>query len=117
LDAVAIRSSVRLGGVTEIAVAHLDTLSGFEKVGICTAYRVGDRILQTLPASAEELAQVSPVVEMQPGWQGDLRGVQNAADLPAPALAFLRRLEEAAGAPVTIVSVGPERSQTVFFRS
>jgi adenylosuccinate synthase len=114
LDAVAIRSSVRLGGVTEIAVAHLDTLSGFERVGICTKYRLDGRELMTLPAGAEELARVEPVIEMVSGWSGELGSAQREEDLPESARQFLKRLESAVGAPVTIMSVGPERTQTLF---
>jgi adenylosuccinate synthase len=113
LDAVAIRSSVRLGGVTEIAIAHLDTLSGFDRVGICTAYRLDGRELFNMPANPADLDRVEPLLEMLEGWDGDLRGHRSFDSLPAAAHRFVARIEELAGAPVTIVSVGPERSQTI----
>ena len=113
LDAVALRSSVYLGGVSEIALTHLDTLSGFEQVGICSAYRLGERRFAALPAGADALAKVEPVVEMLAGWSGDLRGVASFDALPEAAQRFVHRLEEMVKARVTIVSVGPERTQTV----
>ncbi|HRX86855.1 MAG TPA: adenylosuccinate synthase [Phycisphaerae bacterium] len=113
LDAFALRAMVRLGGVDEIAVAHLDTLSGFKRVGMCTQYRLAGRPLNSLPASAAEMSRVDTVVEMLPGWSEDLRGCADRGRLPANARSFLTRLEEVARVPVTIVSVGPDRDQTI----
>jgi adenylosuccinate synthase len=117
-DAVAARYSVALSGTTEIALMHLDTLSGFDEVGICTAYRGRDarspELLHTLLADAEALAEVEPVIEMRKGWQGDLRGARHFADLPGEARAYIRRIEDLVGVNVTIVSVGPERGQTLW---
>jgi adenylosuccinate synthase len=113
LDAFAIRASVRTGGVSEIALAHLDTLSGFEKVGMCTGYRLKGQPLAALPASAGDLSRVDVQVEMLPGWTGDLRNCGDFAELPEAARAFVTRLESFAGAPVTIISVGPDRNHTI----
>lgn len=113
LDAVAIRQSVRMGGVTEIAVAHLDTLSGFNEVGACTAYRLDGKLLATMPADAEEIGRIQPVYEMLEGWAGDLRTAQTFADLPRPARGYIEWLERFTGAAVTIISVGAERGQTI----
>ena len=114
LDAVAIRASVRLGGVTEIAMTHLDTLSGFDQVGLCVGYRIGDETLTgNLPASADQLDKAEPVFEMLPGWKGDLQSVRCYKDLPAEAKAYISRLENFVKAPVSIVGVGPERTQTI----
>jgi len=113
LDGFAIRGMVRLGGITEIAVAHLDTLSGFERVGICTQYRLAGRLLPAMPASAADIARVDTTIEMLPGWSGELRGCTQLRDLPTEARTFLARLEAIAGAPVTIVSVGPDRDETI----
>jgi adenylosuccinate synthase len=113
LDGFAIRNMVRLGGIDEIAVAHLDTLCGFPRVGICTQYRLEGRLLNSIPASSADLARVDAVIEYLPGWSSDLRGCTRLAQLPDAARAFLARLEEIAGAPVSIVSVGPDRDETV----
>ena len=112
-DAVATRYSVRFGGVTEVALMHLDTLGGFEEVGICTGYRIGDSETTSVPACAEELERVEPVIEYVPGWQDDVSGVGRREDLPAAARGYLDRVEELIGVPITIVSVGPDRMQTM----
>ena len=117
LDAVALRYSVRLGGITELAMTHLDTLSGLERIGICTAYTLGGRTYETLPADSSVLAEVTPVIETHSGWADDLRGCRTPKNLPAEARRYLERVELLAGAPITVVSVGPERSQTLLRRA
>ncbi len=112
-DAVATRYSVRVGGVTEVALMHLDTLSGMERVGICVAYQLGGRPVEGLPADAEDLARVEPVYEYLPGWQGDLSTAHRCEHLPAEARRYVARIEALAGVPVRMISVGPERGQTV----
>jgi len=112
-DAVSARYAVRLGGVTEVAVMHLDTLCGFDQVGICTAYRHNGEILKGFSADAAVLEQVEPVFEMVPGWQADMNAVKSFDDLPVEAKAYLDRLETLLGAKITVVSVGPDREQTL----
>jgi adenylosuccinate synthase len=111
---VAIRYGVSLGGITEVALMHLDTLSGFDRIGICTAYKLGEVTLEDLPADSSVLAGVEPVVEVHTGWTDDLRGCQTLDDLPAEARRYIERIETLAGAPITLISVGPDRSQTLF---
>lgn len=113
LDGVAMRYSVRIGGITELALAHLDTLSGFEQVGFCTAYECRGRTLDSIPARASDLAEVRPIFEMQDGWNMDLRGVLVFEDLPDAAQRYIRRIEQFVSVPVSILSVGPQRSQTI----
>ena len=112
-DAVSSAYAARLSGATEIAMLHLDTLSGFDQVGICVAYRVDDKTLTTPPADAGRLERAEPVVEMLPGWSENLRSVTSFDDLPATVLRYLDRIESLVGAPVTIAGVGPDRSQTL----
>ncbi len=113
-DAVAARYTSQVGGINMIAVMHLDTLGSFKEVGIVTGYRCDGRKLESFPADADVLNRVEPEVEMLPGWDGDLTGCKSASDLPPQARAYLDRLEAAVGVTVAIVSVGPERSQTLF---
>lgn len=117
LDAFAVRAMVRLGGIQEIAVAHLDTLSGLDHVGICTQYRLGGQLLPSIPASVWDWSRVDAVIERMPGWSGDIRACTSIAELPAAARRFLERLSEVAGAPVTIVSLGPDRNETIRARA
>ncbi len=110
-DAVVIRQGVRLGGITEIAMMHLDTLSGFDNVSVCTGYRLDGRLLDTLPADSAAAERIEPVLEVLPGWQADLRDARSPDDLPAEAIRYIERIESLVGAPITIAGVGPERSQ------
>ena len=110
-DAVSSAYAARLSGATEIAMLHLDTLSGFEQVGICVAYRVDNQTLTTPPSDAGRLERAEPVIEMLPGWSENLRRVTSFDDLPTATLRYLDRIESLVGAPVTIAGVGPDRSQ------
>jgi adenylosuccinate synthase len=111
-DGVAIGYASWLNGFTGIAVTKLDVLDSFEEIKLCTGYRLGDRVLDYVPDTATQ-AMVEPVYETWPGWQSDTSGCRAWDDLPAAARAYLRRIEELAGAPIRFVSVGPERSQMV----
>ncbi|MDR2162106.1 MAG: adenylosuccinate synthase [Desulfovibrio sp.] len=113
-DLVLVREAVRLCGITEIALTKLDVLSGLDELKICTAYRSQDRTLPFPPQAEKALEQVSPVYESLPGWTENLEGADAWEDLPRAARDYVLRLEELAGVPVTIVSVGPDRRQTFF---
>ena len=112
-DAVSCRYAARLAGATGIALVHLDTLEGFDDVGICVAYRCDAEILTSLPADAPRLERAEPVIEFVPGWQEDLRSVRRFEDLPATARAYIDRIEALVEVPIAMVGVGPERSQTL----
>jgi adenylosuccinate synthase len=107
-DAVAARYAAQLNGLTALAITKLDVLSGFETLGIVTGYRRADGTPCGIEAIGDPDLRVE--VEEYPGWSEDLRGVRRIADLPAAARAFLDRLAELTGVPVTAASVGPERS-------
>jgi len=114
LDLVAVRYSVMLCGVTEIACMCLDVLSGFSEVKICTAYRFKDGTTSDrfIP-DADRLGAVEPIFEALPGWPEDIDDVSERTQLPAKARQYLDRVEEIVGVPIRIVSVGPERTQTL----
>jgi adenylosuccinate synthase len=111
-DGVAIGYASWLNGFTGIAVTKLDVLDDFDTIQLCTGYRLGNRILDYVPDTATQ-AQVEPVYEAWPGWRTDTSNCRTWEDLPPAARAYLRRIEELAGAPIRLVSVGPERSQMV----
>ena len=111
-DGVGISYASWINGFTGIAVTKLDVLDHFDTIKICTGYRLGDLVLDYVPDTATQ-ALVEPVYETWPGWQTDTSGCRTWPDLPRAAQAYLRRLEELAGAPLRFVSVGPERSQMV----
>jgi len=112
LDAVALRYSVRVSGITELALMKLDVLSEFATIRIATGYRSGDTVHSEFPRQHRVLYECEPIYEEHPGWQIDITEVRSFDDLPAAAQAYVRRVEELAGAPVRIVSVGPERAAT-----
>ncbi|HEX6978701.1 MAG TPA: adenylosuccinate synthase [Alphaproteobacteria bacterium] len=112
-DAVLVRQTVRVGGIRGIAFTKLDVLDGFPEIKICAAYRYRGEVLDYLPASAAAQAEVEPVYETIPGWQTSTRGARSWADLPAPAIKYIRRVEELIGAPVALLSTSPEREDTI----
>ncbi len=115
-DAVAARFTARLNGVTSAVVTRLDVLDAFPVIRVCTAYQVDGAELRSFPANTTVLARCTPVYEDFPGWETPTSDVRRFADLPANAQAYLRRLGELLGAPVDIISVGPERDQCIQVR-
>ena len=114
-DAVAVRFSVRLAGYSSIALTKLDVLDGFERISVCVAYRdpAAEREWTTVPASTSVYERLEPVYEELPGWKTDTTGCRAFDELPAEARAYVERLEELAGVPIGLVSVGPERDQMI----
>lgn len=113
LDAVATRYSARISGVDTIAVMLLDVLSGLDELYICEAYDIRGRQTRDLPSQCEDLADARPVLRRISGWSEDITGITRFADLPAAAQAYVHTVAELVGRPVELVSVGPDRSQTI----
>jgi adenylosuccinate synthase len=113
-DAVAVRYSARVSGSTELAVMLLDVLSGLDELRVAVAYE-GDsgRTLRDFPAHPAELERSRPVYETLPGWPDDLTAARSWSDLPAAARDYVEFLGRQVGAPVSIVSVGPDRRATI----
>jgi adenylosuccinate synthase len=111
-DGVAAAYSCWINGFTDIAVTKLDVLDTFETLKICTGYRVNDEIIDYVPETAmQEIAE--PVYEEWTGWMSDTTKIRKWEDLPDAAKAYLSRIEELTGAPISYVSVGPERDQII----
>ena len=113
-DAVAARYTARLSGVDELAVMLLDVLSGFDELAICSAYMIDGRRVTQFPSHIDDVKRSEPVYETLPGWHEELTGVRRHDDLPENARRYLARIGELLGRPVTVVSVGPDRAQTIF---
>jgi adenylosuccinate synthase len=114
LDLVAVRYSAMICGLTHLAVTMLDVLSSCDEISICTAYRLPDgTITDRFIPDGRQLAQVMPVYETLPGWSDDLTGADQRGDLPPAAAAYLDRIEQFLHVPIELVSVGPERRQTL----
>lgn len=116
LDAVLLRQSAAVSGITGIALTKIDVLDGFETVSICTGYRLRGELLDYYPANAQDQAAVEPVYETMPGWSESTAGARSWADLPAQAIKYIRRIEELIQCPVTLVSTSPEREDTILVR-
>ena len=113
-DAVAARYTARLSGVDELAVMLLDVLGGLDELRICSAYEIDGRRVTQFPSQIADLERAVPVYETLPGWGDDLTGVRRYSDLPAAAHNYLAAISDLLGRPVSIVSVGPDREQTIF---
>jgi adenylosuccinate synthase len=112
-DAVAARYAARLSGVDELAVMLLDVLSGLDELRICTAYEIDGARTTRFPGQIDDLKRAMPVYESLPGWHEDISGARTEAALPANAKRYIARIGELLGRPVTVASVGPDRSQTI----
>ena len=112
-DAMAVRYSVDLCGITHIALTLLDVLTGLEHIRICSGYKFRGQRLDYFRADMDTLAEVEPVYETLPGWKEDLSQVRRWDDLPHEARQYVKRLETLVGAPIKMVSVGSERTATL----
>jgi adenylosuccinate synthase len=113
-DAVAARYTARLGGVDSLAIMLLDVLSELAELKICTAYELDGGRITDFPSHVDDLRRVVPVYETLPGWQKEISGASRLDDLPIEARRYLARISELLRRPVEVVSVGPDRRQTIF---
>jgi adenylosuccinate synthase len=113
-DAVATRYTSTLAGADELAVMLLDVLSVVEEISICTAYEVDGKPIDFFPSDAFLLERCQPVYETLPGWRTDVSGARRFSDLPREARHYVERAGQLLGLPVSIISVGPDREQTIF---
>ncbi|WP_034641859.1 adenylosuccinate synthase [Desulfovibrio inopinatus] len=113
LDICVLRQAVRLNGPTGIALTKLDVLGGLKELQICTAYETDGKTVDYPPQQENGLAHVSPVYETMPGWAEDISGAKSWDDLPQAARNYIERIEALLETPVTIISVGPGREQTI----
>lgn len=116
LDAFMLRYSARLNSMDYLAITRLDILDHMPKIRMCVGYNMNGETLKRIPASLNVLAKVEPVYEEFDGWMTDISGIRNYADLPANAKKYLERLSEVAGVELGIISVGPNREQTIVLK-
>ncbi|HHW56798.1 MAG TPA: adenylosuccinate synthase [Clostridia bacterium] len=116
LDTVILRYSVRVSGITHFALTKLDTLTGLKKIKICIGYKFKREVITDFPAGIEDLAGCEPVYEEFDGWEEDIKQVKKFEQLPYNAQRYVRRIEELIGIKAAIISVGPEREQTILLR-
>lgn len=113
LDLVALRQACRINSMSGLVVSRLDILSDFDEVKICSGYQLDGADLPYVPSDVLTFEKVKPVLETMPGWSGDLTGMRKWEELPHECQNYLRKIEEFCGVPVVVVSLGPERSQTI----
>lgn len=113
LDLVSVRHAIALNDCDAVALTMLDVLAGFETLQVCTSYRLDGEVIEHFPLDAADLSRVEPVYESLPGFNEDVTTVREYDELPANARAYVSRIEDYLGVDVRIVSVGPDRSQTI----
>ncbi len=116
LDAVALRRSRQVCGLSALCITKLDVMDGLERVKICTAYRYEDECVELPPYGAEAMARCEPVYETLDGWRQPTGGIRRYHDLPPNARAYLARVSELSGLPIDIVSTGAERNDTIIVK-
>ncbi|MBR5894501.1 MAG: adenylosuccinate synthase [Akkermansia sp.] len=113
MDGVVLRFSAMFNGFDEMAMTNLDGLDEIEEIKVCTAYRMGDEILEYPPALMEDWAKCTPIYETLPGWKQDISKCTTWDELPENCKAYVKRFGEVVGCPVGSVGVGPDREQTI----
>ena len=117
LDLVVIRYSARINGVTHLAITKLDVLTGLNPINLGIAYEYQGKRLENVPAKLSTLYNCSPIYEEMDGWKEDISGTRVFEELPKNAKAYVRRIEGFVGVPVSIISVGSERGETIFCKN
>ncbi len=112
-DAFAVKYAVDLCGVTSAAVTLLDVLSGLDHIQVCTGYRMNGVVMESFRADMDSLAGAEPIYETLPGWREDISRCRSFDELPGDAQRYVKRIEQLCGVPISMVSVGPERSATL----
>src|SRR5262249_60432275 len=113
-DAVAAGYGARISGVDSLSVMLLDVLSQLEEINVCTAYEIGGQRPTDFPSDVDVLARAKTVYRTLTGWKSDISHVRRLTDFPKPARDYLDTLSELIGKPVEIISIGPDRGQTIF---
>ncbi|WP_042147719.1 adenylosuccinate synthase [Paucisalibacillus sp. EB02] len=115
-DSVVVRHARRVSGITDLSLNSIDVLTGIESLKICVAYKYKGNVIEEFPASLKVLAECEPVYEEMPGWKEDITGVKSLHELPDNARHYLERISQLTQVPLSIFSVGPDRTQTNLIR-
>jgi len=113
-DAVAVRYTARVSGIDILALMMLDVLSTFDEIKVCVAYELNGERITHFPSHVDDVRDAKPVYETLPGWPEEITEIRKFEDLPENAINYIRRIEQLVGFPVGVVSVGPDRKQTIF---
>jgi len=113
LDGVVLREAAIVNGFTSIAMNKLDILSGLQEIPVATAWRIDGKLTNDFPMTLDEVARAEAIYEALPGWSEDISGVREYGRLPANARRYVERIEALVGVPIDVISVGPDRDQTI----
>lgn len=113
-DAVAVRYTARLSGIDALSLMMMDVLGHLNEIKVCVAYDIDGQRVTNFPCEASALRRAKPIYETLEGWKTDVTGVRRLEDFPNAAKVYLKRISELVGAPVEVISVGPDREQTIF---
>ncbi len=116
-DAVVVSHSIRVNGIREIVLTKTDVLNDFEKIRICTGYRVNGKVLHQVPTNLRMLQNAEPIYEEMEGWKKEIRKAKRFSELPLHARRYIKRIEELVKARITMVSVGSERNETIVIKN
>jgi len=116
LDLIALKYAIRLNGINSLALMKLDVLSGHEQIGICVGYKLRGETITEFPTSTEIVSKLEPIIEYLPGWKEDLTKIKTIKDLPLNAINYMNFISKNVGCPIDVVSVGPDRDQTLWIK-
>lgn len=116
LDLVVVRDSARLNGLDSLAITKLDVLTGLKSLKICVGYEIDGERVDNRPASLKRMAACTPLYEELSGWQDDISGAREVDQLPEEARAYIKAIEDITGVPVSVISVGPGRDETIIVK-
>jgi adenylosuccinate synthase len=116
LEAAALKRAIIINGVSGLCITKLDVLDGLAEIKVCVGYKLHGQDIDILPLDADDVVACDPQFETFPGWQTSSFGVTQWDALPANARAYLRRIEALIGAPIDMVSTGPDREHTIVLR-
>lgn len=112
-DAAALKRSVQINGINGMCITKLDVMDGLESINICVGYDLDGEKIDILPFGSDQVTACTPIYETLPGWTESTVGVKSYEALPANAKAYLKRIEELCGAPIAMISTGPDRDETI----
>ena len=116
-DAVLVRQSVCLNGITGVALTKLDVLDDLEEIKICVGYELGGKKIDYLPSSQSAQSEVQPVYESVQGWQTSTVNSKSIDELPSLTIEYVKRIENLIGAPISLISTSPEREDTILIQN
>lgn len=112
-DAVVVKHAVRVNGLTDLVITKLDVLDKLDKIKVCVAYEIDGQIVEDMPTDVELFSKAKPVYIEMSGWKKDISKVTKFSELPSEALQYIAKLQELVGVKVRLISIGPERGQTI----